>query len=201
MTLFSIRAYLHLVSFYHRLEYSRRDKGGRKLLSKACALLTLLVCAPLVSALEVGDMAPDFELPASDGNVYRLSDYRGKQNVIVAWFPQAFTSGCTMECKSLAENGDELRRFDVSYFMVSVDPLAANTAFAEANEADFPLLSDESKEVADAYGVLYQNRFALRHTIYIDKSGVVREIDSNVNPASSAGDMLKTLQRLQVPMR
>lgn len=164
-------------------------------------MFALSLAGNAVGALEVGDIAPDFELPGSDGNVYRLSDFRDKQHVIVAWFPQAFTSGCTLECKSLADSGEELRRFDVSYFMVSVDPLAENTAFAAANAADFPLLSDESTEVAQAYGVLYQNRFALRYTIYIDKSGIVTEIDSNVNPATSANDMIETLERLQVPLR
>ena len=55
--------------------------------------------------LKVGDMAPDFSLQGSDGKTHKLSDYRGKSAVVAAWFPKAFTSGCTIECKSLAENG------------------------------------------------------------------------------------------------
>ncbi len=164
------------------------------------AAFAFMLCSSAI-ALEVGDVAPDFELPASDGNTYRLSDYRGKQAVILAWFPQAFTSGCTIECKSLTQNGPELRRFDAAYFMASVDPLDENTRFAESNGADFPLLSDASKEVATAYGVLYQDRFALRHTIYINPEGVVVAIDSNVNPQTSAEDMISKLKELDVPMR
>lgn len=169
-------------------------------MQSALAAFVLLLCSSAM-ALEVGDMAPDFELPASDGNTYRLSDYRGKQAVILAWFPQAFTSGCTIECKSLTKMGPELRRFDATYFMASVDPIEENTRFAESNSADFPLLSDASKEVATAYGVLYQDRFALRHTIYINPEGVVVAIDSNVNPRTSAEDMISKLKELDVPMR
>src|SRR5215203_6814012 len=73
--------------------------------------------------LKVGDQAPDFSLPASDGKTYKLSDFKGKKAVVVAWFPKAFTQGCTIECKSLAENGDKIRMYDVAYFMASTDTL------------------------------------------------------------------------------
>src|SRR5690606_3547469 len=114
----------------------------------------LFATAAAAHALQPGDMAPDFTLPGADGKTYRLSDYRGKQAVVLAWFPKANTYGCTIECKSLAENGDKIRQFDVTYFMASVDPLAKNVEFAEQTNADFPLLSDEEKAVAKEYGVL-----------------------------------------------
>src|SRR6186713_1646152 len=107
--------------------------------------------------LKVGDPAPDFSLPATDGKTYQLSDFKGKQAVVVAWFPKAFTQGCTIECKSLAEHGDLIKKYDVTYFMASVDPIEGekgNKAFAEAHKADFPLLSDPTKETATAYGVM-----------------------------------------------
>ena len=67
--------------------------------------------APAVpTVVKVGDMAPDFTLPGTDGKTHKLSDFRGKQAVVIAWFPRAFTQGCTIECKSLAENGDKIRR-------------------------------------------------------------------------------------------
>src|SRR5688572_28263313 len=81
--------------------------------------------APAVpTVVKVGDMAPDFTLQGTDGKTHKLSDYRGKQAVVIAWFPKAFTQGCTIECKSLAENGDKIQKYDVAYFMASVDPLA-----------------------------------------------------------------------------
>ena len=122
-----------------------------------------LTAANAASPLKVGDPAPPFELQGSDGKTYKLSDFKGKQAVVLAWFPKAFTQGCTIECKSLAEHGDLIRKYDVTYFMASVDPLdgaQGNKAFAETHKADFPLLSDPTKETAKAYGVLAERGFA-----------------------------------------
>lgn len=167
----------------------------------ATVLAIGLAIALPAAALEVGDVAPDFSLQGSDGNTYRLSDFRGKQAVVVAWFPKAFTSGCTVECKSLAEKGDLIRAYDVKYFMASVDPLDANIGFAKETEADFPLLSDPSKETARAFGVLNVMGLASRYTIYIDVDGRVAAIDREVKPATSAEDMAAKLGELGVARR
>ena len=176
--------------------------------------------APAVpTVVKVGDMAPDFSLQGTDGKTHKLSDYRGKQAVVIAWFPKAFTQGCTIECKSLAENGDKIRMYDVAYFMASVDSVEDNTKFAKATkvelqgrggapattvekkEADFPLLADPTKETAKAYGVLAANgAFANRWTFYIDKDGKISYIEKMVNPAKSAEDMVAKLGELKVTM-
>jgi peroxiredoxin Q/BCP len=167
--------------------------------------------APAVpTVVKVGDMAPDFNLQGTDGKMHKLSEYRGKTNVVIAWFPRAFTQGCTIECKSLAENGDKIKKYDVIYFMASVDSIEDNTKFAKATsvklgeqivekkEADFPMLSDPSKDVAKQYGVLSERGFANRWTFYIDKSGKIAAIDTAVRPASSAEDMMAKLDSLKV---
>jgi peroxiredoxin Q/BCP len=175
-------------------------------------LMCLLLCvagfalaAPAAAAdLQVGDMAPDFTLPATDGKTYKLSDFRGKQAVVVAWFPAAFTQGCTIECKSLAANGEKIRHFNVTYFMASVDPLEGekgNKEFAKAYEADFPMLSDAEKQVATAYGVLNERGRANRWTFYVDKNGRIAAIDKEVRPATSAEDMIAKLGTLNVEAR
>lgn len=186
----------------------------------ALAAVTLMAQAPAPNAapavptvVKVGDMAPDFTLQGTDGKTHKLSEYRGKQAVVIAWFPKAFTQGCTIECKSLAENGDKIKKYDVAYFMASVDPLEDNMKFAKATsvklgdttvdkkEADFPMLSDPSKEVATKYGVLNARGMANRWTFYIDKSGKVTAIDTAVKPATSAEDMLAKLSELKVTMK
>ena len=174
--------------------------------------------APAVpTVVKVGDMAPDFTMQGSDGKTHKLSEYRGKQAVVVAWFPRAFTQGCTIECKSLAENGDKIKKYDVAYFMASTDSIEDNTKFAKATsvtlqgrggapatvvekkEADFPLLSDPTKEVATKYGVLMANgQAANRWTFYIDKTGKVVAIDTAVRPATSAEDMITKLDELKI---
>ncbi|MBT6799418.1 MAG: redoxin domain-containing protein, partial [Porticoccaceae bacterium] len=114
-------------------------------------LLTVLVGLSIslsTIALEVGDQAPNFTLEATDGKTYTLEQFHNKQAIVIAWYPRAFTSGCTIECKSLAKNGHLLKALDVTYFMASVDPLETNKEFAAENEAVFPLLRDPSKNVA-----------------------------------------------------
>ncbi|MCB1684634.1 MAG: peroxiredoxin [Pseudomonadales bacterium] len=170
----------------------------------ACAGLLLILAvssSAFASTLAVGDRAPDFELQGSDGQTYRLSDFRGREAVVLAWFPKAYTSGCTIECKSLAQNGHLLRKYAVSYFMASVDPLADNVGFAKEQNADFPLLSDPEKTVAAAYGVLTARGYAARHTFYIDVDGNIAAIDTAVRPETSAEDMAATLGRLGVARR
>jgi peroxiredoxin Q/BCP len=157
----------------------------------------MAVAAAQGADLKAGDMAPDFTLQASDGNTYSLADFRGKQAVVLAWFPRAFTSGCTVECKSLAQNGHLLRKYDVTYFMASVDPLKENIGFARATEADFPLLSDPGKAVAEAYGVL-RTGVAARETFYIGVDGTILKIDREVHPATSAQDMAAALGQLGI---
>ncbi|MFI2812052.1 peroxiredoxin [Microbulbifer sp. JSM ZJ756] len=161
-------------------------------------LLATLVSLPAL-ALEVGQPAPDFTLEASDGKTYSLDDFRGKRAVVIAWYPKAFTRGCTIECKSLAENGHLIREYDVAYFMASTDEVETNKKFAAAEKADFPLLSDPEGEVAKAYDVLVPAlNIAKRVTVYIGKDGKVLKIDRDIKPATSAEDMAQTLGELGV---
>jgi peroxiredoxin Q/BCP len=165
-----------------------------------CSLATLaLLISGTGMSLEVGDTAPDFSLPASDGKTYSLEQFKGKQAVVIAWYPMAFTRGCTIECKSLAENGHLLRQFDISYFMASVDTVEDNTKFAESTNADFPLLSDTTKEVAKAFDVLAIYGVPKRHTIYIGKDGKILMVDRKINAKTSAQDIAANLEKLGVP--
>jgi peroxiredoxin Q/BCP len=184
----------------------------RALLTASLVLGLAMTAMAQTVDLKVGDQAPNFKLQATDGKTYQLSDFKGKQAVVVAWFPAAFTRGCTIECKSLAENGDKIKKYDVSYFMASVDPLEKNKEVAKATavklgdtevskkEADFPLLSDPTKETAKAYGVLNERGTASRWTFYIDKTGKISYIEKTVKPDTSAEDMITKLAELKVPM-
>ncbi len=165
----------------------------------AAILLVGAGCARAETELKVGDMAPDFALQATDGKTYRLADFQGKSAVVLAWFPKAFTRGCTIECKSLADNGHLIRKYRVAYFMASVDPLEENTKFGAEQKADFPLLSDPTKATAKAYGVLGVAGLASRWTFYIGSDGKILAIDQSVTPATSAEDMAAKLGELGVP--
>ena len=193
----------NLVATLASLVYGRRHwrlrvrLGTRSPFAAACVVVALFAHATTASAaeLQVGDEAPAFTLESTAGGTYSLSG----RPVVLAWFPKAFTQGCTIECKSLAENGYLIREFDVDYFMVSTDPIADNADFAAENNADFPMLSDPTKQTAEAYGVLHERGFAKRHTFYIGADGVILAIDRAVNPATAAEDIAATLAQLDVP--
>jgi peroxiredoxin Q/BCP len=154
------------------------------------------------SDLKVGDAAPEFSLPGTDGKTYKLSDYKGKQAVVLAWFPRAFTPGCTLECKSLKENGEAIRKFDAVYFAVSLDPIEGekgNKKFAESLGLDFPLLSDAGKAAVAAYGTQHPEKpVAQRWTFYIAKDGKILAIDKDVQTATHGSDVAKRLKELGV---
>jgi peroxiredoxin Q/BCP len=151
--------------------------------------------------LAPGDRAPDFALEGSDGRTYRLSDALGRDTVVVAWFPKAFTGGCTAECKSLVSNGGDLRRFAVRHFAASVDAPDANREFAQSLGLDYPILSDPSKETARAYGVLAPSGFAARWTFYIGTDGRILAIDKQVRSTTHGRQVADTLKTLGVPER
>jgi peroxiredoxin Q/BCP len=169
----------------------------KQIISVFAALM--MTTAFVISApVKVGEQAPDFELKGSDGKTYKLSDFKGKKAVVVAWFPKAFTGGCTKECKAMAEQGEEIRKFDVAYFTASVDEPEQNRKFAESLSLDYPILSDPSKETAKAYGVLNDRGMANRWTYFIDKNGKVSAVEQKVNVENHGKDIAAKLNELGV---
>jgi peroxiredoxin Q/BCP len=164
------------------------------LVAALAASLTLCQAEPL----KVGDGAPNFELKGSDGKTYKLSDFKGKKPVVIAWFPKAFTPGCTKECKAMAEQGDQIRKYDVAYFTASVDDPETNAKFAKSVDADYPILSDPSKGTAKAFGVLNERGMANRVTFYIDKNGKIAAVDQKVNTEQHGKDVAAKLKDLGV---
>jgi len=152
--------------------------------------------------LKPGDPAPAFELPGSDGKVYKLEDFRDKQAVVLAWFPKAFTGGCTAECKSMKADGKALLAFDVAYFTASCDEPELNKKFAASLEVDYPILSDPGRNVAAAYGVVDDKvRWARRWTFIIGPDGKILAIDKAVKTATHAKDIAAKLAELGVKKR
>ncbi len=149
-------------------------------------------------ALRRGDVAPDFTLPASDGVTYTLSDFRGKKPVVMAWFPKAFTGGCTAECRSLSALGAAFAGANVQCFAASVDTPQTNAEFAAALDLTCPILSDPGKTTARAYGVLGPSGFASRWTFYIGADGRILDIDTHVRASSHGRDVAARLTELGI---
>ena len=104
-----------------------------------------------------------------------------------------------MQCKALRDSAEEIQNYDVAYFMVSVDTLEDNTAFAEENHATFPILANPEKDMVEAYGALMPVGFANRWTYYIDSDGVILKIDKETDPETAGEDMARTMGELGFP--
>lgn len=161
------------------------------------AFLSSTVC--LADLPKVGDMAPDFEMQGSDGKTYKLKDFAGKQAVIVAWYPRAFTGGCTKECKSFRTAGPKLREFEVAYFTASTDGVQRNKDFAKSYDLDYTILCDPEGKAAKAFGVLHPDGTkANRVTFVIGANGKILAVDDKVATETHAEDLAGKLAQLGV---
>jgi len=134
-------------------------------------------------SVEVGQKAPDFELPDQEGKSVRLSDFRGRMNVVLAFYPADFTPVCTKEMCSFRDDLSKFQSKNAQVLGISVQPQASKEKFAAKLGLNFPILADEKKEVAKAYGVMGPlGLHTRRATFVIDKQGQVRHKD--VEPLS-----------------
>ena len=175
-----------------------RSMGRRMAMMGVGIVLVSIAAGATLADLQVGDQAPAFSMVGSDGKNYTLDQFKGKSAVVLAWFPKAFTGGCTKECKSMREHSKELQELKVAYFTASIDTPELNKKFAESLDLDYPILSDPDKTAANAYGVMSARGFANRWTFYIDKEGIVRAIDKSVKPPQAGPDVAAKVKELKL---
>ena len=131
--------------------------------------------APSASPPAVGTPAPDFTLASTSGEKVSLSSFRGRQHVLLAFFPLAFTSTCTEEMCAFRDDWDEFAKHDVAVLPISVDATPSLTAYRDQYELKTELLSDFKREVSRLYGVLNEERFMSKRAYFlIDREGVLR---------------------------
>ena len=140
-------------------------------------------------SVEIGDEAPDFELPDSEDGKTKLSDYRGRKNVLLVFYPLAFSPICTSEFCALRDINRDLQSDDTEVLGISVDSRWTLKAWKEAEKFPNKFVADfwPHGEVGRAYGVLDEKRgTTLRGTFLIDKQGIIRWME--INPALEARD-------------
>ncbi|MGH3389653.1 MAG: peroxiredoxin [Actinomadura sp.] len=151
-------------------------------------------------AVEVGDSAPDFELKDQHGSPVKLSDFRGKKDVVLVFYPLAFSGVCTSELCTIRDELPTLGGEDVQVLTVSVDSMFSHRAWADQEKYEFPLLSDfwPHGAVAEAYGVFDEEKgLSTRGTFVIDKEGVVRwKVVNAIPDARDIEDYRKALAAL-----
>lgn len=135
--------------------------------------------APLTSAVarppEVGDTAPDFTADSTAGTAVTLSSFRNRQRVLLAFFPLAFTSTCTAELCDLSDGFDHFTTLDVAVLPMSVDSVPTLREFKAKHAMQVDLLSDFTRDVSRAYGVLLPDKFfSARAYFLIGRDGCVQ---------------------------
>ncbi|QFZ91436.2 peroxiredoxin [Synechococcus elongatus] len=149
-------------------------------------------------AIAVGDVAPDFSLPAQDGSTVSLSDFRDQKPVVLYFYPKDDTPGCTIEACSFRDSYTAFQEAGAVVLGVSSDSVESHQRFAKKYNLPFQLLSDEGDRLRQSYGVP-KTLFVIpgRVTYVIDKEGKVRHIfDSLLNAQAHIQESLNILRSL-----
>ena len=151
------------------------------------------------SSVRSGDVAPDFELISGDGRTVRLSDYRGKSEVVLFFYPKDDSPACTAEACSFRDSYEDFLDAGAVVIGVSADPPGEHRAFAGKHRLPFPLLTDADGSLRASFGV--PKTLGLipgRVTYLIDRGGVVRHVyASQLRPASHVREALRALKEMR----
>ena len=157
-----------------------------------------------MAKLEEGKKAPDFSLPAAGGGEVRLSDFTGKKNVIIYFYPKDDTPGCTKEACNFRDGFKKFAAKDAVILGVSADSVKSHKKFQEKYGLPFSLLSDESREMIQSYGVwkeksMYGKKYMgiERTTVVIDKKGKISRIFPKVKVDGHDAEVLEALKELE----
>lgn len=152
---------------------------------------------------QIGQQAPTFRASASTGPI-ALDDFRGRQPVVLYFYPKADTPGCTKEACAFRDVSAEYAKRGIAVIGVSADDLGAQQAFGEKYSLRFPLIADTDRQVISAYGVWGervrpdgQRVVGIRRwTFLIDRAGIIRKIYQNVTPEEHATEILRDIDQL-----
>jgi peroxiredoxin Q/BCP len=152
--------------------------------------------------IRAGDTAPDFELKSQDNQSIRLSDYAGKKNVVLYFYPKDFTSGCTAEARGFRDSYREFLDSETEVIGVSADSVETHQRFSQQCELPFKLLSDSGKDLRELYGVSSTFGISGRVTFVIDKGGIVRHVfSSQLQPTKHIREALDALKAAKAAPR
>jgi peroxiredoxin Q/BCP len=150
-------------------------------------------------AIQIGDKAPDFTLPSQMGDNVTLSEYLGKKNIVLYFYPKDETPGCTREACTFRDSYEELTNLGAEVLGVSDQSVESHKSFASHHGLPFLLLSDAENKVRRLYGVpSSMGLIPGRVTYIIDKKGVVRHIFvSQIQAERHVEEAKKTLRELE----
>jgi peroxiredoxin Q/BCP len=160
--------------------------------------LSIVLYRKVEKLLAVGDPAPNFRLPTSNGSYVALEDFLGKKNVVVYFYPKDFTRGCTAEACSFRDSYESFKDLGAEVIGISSDGQDSHRDFAQRHHLPFILLSDADGSVRKAYQVKKSlGLFAGRVSFVIDKKGIIRLIfSSQTRVTAHVGEALNVLKSL-----
>lgn len=153
----------------------------------------------LQNSPQVGDVAPDFSAASTSGKEISLASFRDKRNVLLAFFPLAFTGTCTKELVCFSEDFDQFAGKGVEILPISVDSVPTLREFKQKLQMKTDLLSDFKRDISRAYGVLNEDRFYSNRAYFlVDKSGIVRwsHVESNNSDRRENSELLAAMKLL-----
>jgi peroxiredoxin len=153
----------------------------------------------LQNSPQVGDVAPEFTAASTSGKDVLLSSFRGKRNVLVAFFPLAFTGTCSKELICFTEDFDQFAGHGVEILPISVDAVPSLKEFKNKLQMKTELLSDFKREISRAYGVLNEDKFYSNRAYFlIDKEGRVRwsHVEGNNSQKRENSEILAAIKLL-----
>ena len=155
--------------------------------------------APPPQPPTAGQPAPDFALQSTSGRTVALSDYRGRRNVLLAFFPLAFTSTCTAELCEFSEDFDRYAGGDVEILPISVDSVPTLEQFRKMHGMRTELVSDFKREATNAYGVMWRDAFFSNRAYFmVDREGIVRwaHVEANPGQKRSSAEIAEQVAKL-----
>lgn len=157
-----------------------------------------------MTALKIGSAAPAFSAQDQNGNKVSLKDFKGKNHIVLYFYPKAMTPGCTVQACGLRDSKKELAELGAVALGLSPDPASRLKKFENKEDLNFRLLSDEDHEIADKYGIWGLKKFMgrefmgiIRTTFVIDNKGKLIHIMDKVRTKTHHDDVIKILKALK----
>ena len=157
-----------------------------------------------MTALKIGSAAPAFSAQDQNGNKVSLKDFKGKNHIVLYFYPKAMTPGCTVQACGLRDSRKELAELGAVALGLSPDPASRLKKFENKEDLNFRLLSDEDHEIADKYGIWGLKKFMgrefmgiIRTTFVIDNKGKLIHIMDKVRTKTHHDDVIKILKALK----
>jgi thioredoxin-dependent peroxiredoxin len=157
------------------------------------AFITLLITL----MVQPGDQAPAFSALSTDGTVISLSDFIGKQNVVLYFYPEDMTGGCTKQAQCFRDDMPKYKAANTVVLGVSLDDQEKHKQFTEKENLNFPLLVDKDGVISKAYGVpLHDGLYPSRWSFLINKEGKIVKKYEKVDPRTNSADLLKDIEEI-----